>query len=152
MSTPVESVFLFLLLDLLILSPQQVRMDVGHVPHVMANLVLLRLQDVLLRQLLLPSRFVPEADVEMGIEELLISSFLRWLAGFGGNKDVDGFELAPIEVIDLHHRDAAVVADGEQVFASLLDTVFAGYAQIPPGRVFDILVVERLIEFKLPGP
>lgn len=127
-------------------------MHMGHVPHVMADLVLFRLQDVLLCQLFLTSRFMPEANVEMGIKELTIQSLLGWLVGLGSGEDVGWLEFAPVEIVDLHHRNAAVVADGEQILLSFFNAIFPSHTEITPGGILDVLVVKGLIQLKLLGP
>src|SRR6185436_12824553 len=96
-------------------------MDVGHIPHVVPNLVQFSLENVLLGKLLLACGFVPEADVKMGIKELLVESSLGRLTRFGGLQYVSRLQLAAIEVVNLHHGDPAVVANREEILAGFGD-------------------------------
>ena len=56
---------------------------------------------------------VINAYVKMRIEELLIQPLLRRLAGTGRGEHILGLQLALVEIVDLPHRHAPVVADLE---------------------------------------
>src|SRR5262245_8597182 len=88
-----------------------VGMHMGNVPHVMPDLVFLGLEDVVLGFLRLARGFVPEADIEMRIKQALIEQLAVRRILARGCEYVVGLELALIELVNLHHRNARVVID-----------------------------------------
>ena len=114
-------------------------MDMGHIPHVVADLVVVGcLDDVLAGQLLLAGGFVVEAEVEVGVEEPGIELAGRWGPGLGGLQDIFRFQLAGIEIIDLAHRHPPVVADLEDRLARGGGSNRLRHTEIAPGGVLDI--------------
>ena len=97
-------------------------MDACDVAHVVFRLEISRcLEDVFARPLEISQRFVVKAEVEVGVEELIVQLRGRGIPGLRGAKHVFRLHLARKQGVNLHHRHAGVALDGDERDAGLLD-------------------------------
>lgn len=94
--------------------------------------------------------FVVEAEVEVGVAELVAEAVAGGVL-FGGGEDVYSGAFTGEEVVDFLHGDSGVAGDGDEFLAGLFDGAVFGAddAEEVPGGVFDVVAVDLLVGFEL---
>ena len=88
------------------------QMDIGDIPHVMLDFVVVGgLGDVLAGKFLVAVHFVIQAEIEVRVKESMVQFLAGRLPRHDGSQDVFRLGSAAVKCINLHHRHAAVIAD-----------------------------------------
>jgi len=125
--------------------------DLGDLAHVVVHFVGGRGEgDVSGGFFVVAQGFVVEAEVEMGVAELVAEMF-AFGVGLGGGEDGFGGAGAGEEGVGFLEGDAGVADDGDELFAGFLDgAVFgADHAEEVPDGVLDVVTVDELVALEL---
>ena len=126
-------------------------MDLGDLAHVVVHFVGGGGEfDVTRGFVVVAEGFVVEAEVEVGVAELVAEEF-AFGVGLGGGEDGFGGADAGEEGVDFLEGDAGVADDGDELFAGLFDGAVLGadHAEEVPDGVFDVVAVDELVAFEL---
>src|SRR6185295_14911479 len=97
-----------------------------------------------------PGRFVVEPEVKMGIEESLLELLRGRRLVTRRGQHIGGLGLTAEESVDLHHWNAAVIANFQELCPRLLDAHKPGHAEIAPDGILDIIDIYFFVSLKLP--
>ena len=108
-------------------------------------------QDVLAGLIGLSQRFEVEAEVKVGVAEVIAAA--RAVVAFTGGAE-HGFDaaLACKEVVHLAHRHAGIASDGDQGLARGFHALETSDAEEVPRGVFDVGRVHGLVDLELLAP